>query len=66
MKNYLKKFLKQEDGAELVEYAIVVAIVAVLAAAVLIIVGKVKGKIEAAGQQIEEINPEQYSPEAKG
>ena len=52
LKNYFRNFCHEEDGSELVEYAIVIAIVAVLAAAVLIIVGTVQKKVESAGNEI--------------
>lgn len=52
MKNYLKKFFHQEDGAELVEWSIVVAIVAILAAAVFSVVSIVYKQITNAGDTI--------------
>ena len=57
IKDYFKRFVREEDGGELVEYAIVIAIVAILAAAVLGIVSVVKQKVVDAGDQIGNINP---------
>lgn len=66
VKNYFKRFVREEDGGELVEYAIVIAIVAVLAAAVLGIVSVVKQKVADAGAQIGNINPGSVSGTAGG
>lgn len=52
MKNYLKKFFHKEDGAELVEWSIVIAIVAILAAAVFAVVTIVYKQITNAGDTI--------------
>lgn len=52
MKNYLRKFFYQEDGAELVEWSIVIAIVAILAAAVFAVVSIVYKQITSAGDTI--------------
>lgn len=57
IKRYFKKFIKEEDGGELIEYAISIAIVAILAAAVLAIVAVVREKVMDAGEQIGNINP---------
>ena len=57
LKQYFNRFIYQDDGAELVEYCIVVAVVAVLAAAVFAVVGAVKNQIENAGTQISGLDP---------
>jgi len=57
LKNYFKHFYKEDAGGELVEYAIVIAIVALLAAAVLAIVAVVRQKVADAGEQIGNIDP---------
>lgn len=61
-KSYCHSFCHEEEGGELVEYAIVIAIVALLAAAVLGIVSVVKGKVEDAGKEIGAIDPGGATP----
>lgn len=39
MKNLLKRFVKEESGATMVEYAILVALVSVAAIAVILLIG---------------------------
>lgn len=39
MKNLLKRFIKEESGATMVEYAIMVALIAVAAIAVVTLIG---------------------------
>lgn len=56
MKNYLKAFVHEDDGAELVEYAIVVGIVAVVAAAVFVVVKIVRDQVARAGEEIGKLN----------
>jgi|GEM_PF-6388594 len=52
MKQYFRKFMREDDGAELVEYAIVIGIVAVVAVAVFAVVSVVYAQINNAGEQI--------------
>lgn len=66
MKEYLKKFVAQEDGAELVEYSIVVAVVALLAGAVFAVVSAVKAQIENAANQIQGLDPNNASVNSGG
>ena len=51
-KKYLRSFFHKEDGAELVEWCIVIAIVAILAGAVFMVVKIVYDQITNAGTQI--------------
>ena len=39
MKNLLTRFLKEEEGATMVEYAIMVALIAVVAIAAVVVIG---------------------------
>lgn len=57
MKKYMKRFIHEEDGTELIEWAIGIAIVAVLCGAVLAIVTTAKGKIDDANKLIGQIDP---------
>lgn len=66
MKNYLKKFFHQEDGAELVEWSIVIAIVAILAAAVFAVVSIVYRQITNAGDTIGNLDYGSISGEGGG
>lgn len=52
MKNYFKRFFKDDDGAELVEYCIVLAVVAVLAVGVFAVVRIANNRIQDAGEKI--------------
>lgn len=52
MKNYIQRFVKDENGAEIIEYAIVIGIVAVLVIALIAIVAIVKQKMEQSGELI--------------
>jgi Flp pilus assembly pilin Flp len=55
MKKFFKAFLREEDGAELIEYAIVIAIVAVIAAVIVVIAKTVQRKVEGAKDLIEDM-----------
>lgn len=59
-KLYCTRFIQEEDGAELIEVAIAIAIVAVLAAAILGIVTVLQGKIGDARTLIDDINVGEY------
>lgn len=50
-----KAFIKDESGAELLEYAIVVIIVAALASVVWVIAGKARAKVEQAQSAIDNL-----------
>ena len=57
-KNYLTKFVKEEDGFEILQVAIIVAIVAGLAAVLYIkIVQPMNQKLEEASEAINNITP---------
>lgn len=58
MKEYFKYFIKNEDGGELIEYAIIIAIVAVLGIAVFNIASIAENKITGAGEAIAGIGPD--------
>lgn len=60
MKKFFKRFICEEDGAELVEWAIVIAIAAVIAVPVMALVMNAKNKVEDANQLLGEINPGDY------
>lgn len=66
MKNYLKKFFHKEDGAELVEWSIVIAIVAILAAAVFAVVTIVYKQITNAGDTIGNLDYDSISGGGSG
>jgi len=55
-KRYLVRFFREEDGAELIQFAIVIAIAAVLAVAVMAISQVAGTKIEEAKDLIDGIN----------
>lgn len=57
MKNYMKRFYRDETGAELIEVALAIAIVAILAAAIFGIIRILLVKIEQAGDMIGDIDP---------
>lgn len=57
LKRYIKKFVRSEVGAELVEYAIVVAIVALLAVGILSLAETAENKISEANDLIADIDP---------
>lgn len=44
MKDYFKKFVKEDEGAELLEYAIIVGVVAALIIIIMVIVAIIKNK----------------------
>jgi pilus assembly protein Flp/PilA len=50
MKNLLKRFVDEESGATMVEYAIMVALIAVVA---IVVVGLVGDQVTAAFQSVE-------------
>ncbi len=49
MKQLIQKFLKDESGATMVEYAILVALISVAAITIIVFVG---GQVEAAFQKV--------------
>lgn len=55
MKEYFKRFVKEEDGADLLEFVIIIAIVAAIALVVYGIVDIVKKKMDEAQKAIEGI-----------
>ena len=57
MKKYMKQFYRDETGAELIEVALAIAIVAILAAAIFGIIRILLVKIEQAGNMIGDIDP---------
>lgn len=56
MKRYLKQFIHEDDGAEIIEYAIIIAVVALLAISILTVVNIARNKITQAGEMIEGID----------
>lgn len=56
MRKFLNRFIAEEDGAELIEYALVVGIVAILCGAVFTIATIARQKIDDAGQAIGNLN----------
>lgn len=68
MKNFLRRFWQEEDGAELVEWAIVIAIVAVIAVPVMALMKTAQTKINDANTLINSINPGDVvtNPDASG
>ncbi len=54
MKKYFKRFIHEESGAELIEFAIIIGIVAVLIIPVLGIAGTAKSKVEQAQGELED------------
>ena len=52
---YFRKFLKEDDGAELIQFAIVLAVVAVLAIAIQGITSSAKNKVDEAKDMIDGI-----------
>lgn len=56
MKRYLKQFIHEDDGAEIIEYAIIIAVVALLAISILAVVNIARNKITQAGKMIESID----------
>lgn len=53
---YLKRFFKDENGAELIQFALVIAIVAVLAIAIQGVVSSSKNKVNEAKDLIDGID----------
>lgn len=53
---YLKRFWKEEEGAELIQFALVIAIVAVLAIAIQGVVTAAENKVNEAKDLIDGIN----------
>lgn len=60
MKDFFKRFIHEEDGAEMVEWAIVIAIAAVIAVPVLALVKVASSKVNDASTLIGNINPAEY------
>jgi len=65
-KAYCTRFIREDDGIELIEVAIAVAIVAILAAGVLGIVSVLQGKISDARTLIDGINVSDYQSGGSG
>lgn len=63
MKNLMKKFLNEESGATMVEYAVLVALISIAAIATIILVGQ---KVDSAFQQVEAALPAAATPPAGG
>lgn len=61
MKKFLSHFIHEDSGAELIEWAIILGIVAILGAAVLALAQIGKGKIDDASALISSINPSSIS-----
>lgn len=55
-KNYLRRFIHDDEGSEIVEWCIIVAIVAILAAAAFAVVKIVYGQIQNAGDSISNLD----------
>jgi Flp pilus assembly pilin Flp len=53
-KNYAKRFLRDEDGAELIEWAIVVAIAAILVTAAIAIMNTMQGSLNSTDQMLQD------------
>ncbi|MQX52974.1 Flp family type IVb pilin [Alcanivorax sediminis] len=51
MKSLITRFLKEEDGATMVEYAILVALISVVA---IVVIGSVGGKVDDAFQSVDD------------
>lgn len=66
MKNYLKRFFYEEDGTELIEWAIGIAIVAILAGTVFAIAKVANGKMIDAQEAISKIDPNAIIDSAGG
>lgn len=56
LKQYLKDFAREEDGSEIVEWCIIVAIVAILAGAAFMVVKIVYNQIQNAGDSISKLD----------
>lgn len=57
MKNYLNRFLREEEGTELIEWAIGIAIIAILAGTVFAIAQTANSKMAQANELIGQIDP---------
>ena len=66
MKKHLKRFMNEEDGAELVEWAIVIAIVAVIAVPVMALVKNAYEKVNAANEVLNQVDPQGYVNKGSG
>jgi len=66
MKGFVKRFIYDEDGAEMVEWAIVIAIAAVIAVPVLALVSVASSKVTDASKLIGDINPGAYITNGTG
>lgn len=66
MKDFFKRFIHEEDGAEMVEWAIVIAIAAVIAVPVLALVKVASSKVNDASKLIGDINPADYIEDGTG
>ena len=53
-KNYARKFIKDEEGAELIEWAIVVAIAAILVTAAIAIMNTMQGSLNSTDQMLQD------------
>lgn len=54
MKQLIQKFLKDESGATMVEYAILVALISIAAIAIIVVIGD---RINAAFQRVQDALP---------
>ena len=66
MKDHLKRLVKEEDGAELVEWAIVIAIVAVIAVPVMALVKNAYEKVNSANAALNQVDPQGYVSKGSG
>lgn len=66
MKDFFKRFIYGDDGAEMVEWAIVIAIAAVIAVPVLALVNIASSKVTDASELIGNINPGEYITSGTG
>ena len=53
MKNYFKRFIKDEDGSEFIQFALILLIVAILAVVIYAIADSVKDKLLGAKDAID-------------
>lgn len=56
IKQFLSRFIHEEDGAEMVEWAIIIAVAAVIAVAVMVLANTAKAKVEDANNMLNDFN----------
>lgn len=66
MKKYFNRFLTEEDGTELIEWAIGIAIIAILAGTVFVIAQTANSKMQQANDLISQIDPNKVINDAAG